>query len=100
MLWENFLTPDFGSSASATHSFDPPDGLTIINTTAPMQTAMPRAIFQVIVSPNIRVPIRIAVRGSKTPRMEVLVGPMKRDEMASVSRESRVGAMASPSRLP
>ena len=68
--------------------------------TAPMQIAMPSPIFKVIGSPNIMVPMIIAVSGSKTPRMEVLVGPIKRDETASVNNEIMVGKTARPTRLP
>ena len=48
-----------------------------MNTTAATQTRMPAAIFRLIGSPNITVPIRMAVSGSNTPRTEVLVGPMQ-----------------------
>ena len=51
-------------------------GLRIMKTTAPTQTAMPIPIFSVIGSPKRSVPIRSAVNGSKTPRMEVFVGPI------------------------
>ena len=56
------------------HHFFP--GFTIMKTTAAMQMAMPRAIFVVRGSLKKRVPMRMAVRGSKTPRMAVFVGPM------------------------
>ena len=51
-------------------------GLRIMKTTAPTQTAIPIPIFSVIGSPKRSVPIKIAVNGSKTPRMEVFVGPI------------------------
>ena len=51
-------------------------GFTIINTTAATQTAIPVAILAVSVSPNISVPIMIAVSGSNTPRTAVFVGPI------------------------
>jgi len=38
--------------------------------------AMPRAILSVSGSLKKRVPMRMAVSGSKTPRMAVLVGPI------------------------
>ena len=41
-----------------------------------MQTVTPIPILGVRGSPNKIVPIRMAVRGSKTPRMEVFVGPI------------------------
>ena len=47
-----------------------------MKTTAAMQMAMPRAIFVVRGSLKKRVPMRMAVRGSKTPRMAVSVGPI------------------------
>ena len=68
--------------------------------TAPTQVAIPTAIFIVKGSPNRAVPIRIAVSGSKTPRIEVFVGPMYREEIANARSEIIVGTIASPTRFP
>ena len=51
-------------------------GLRIMKTTAPTQREMPIPILSVRGYLNRRVPIRMAVRGSTTPRMEVFVGPI------------------------
>ena len=68
--------------------------------TAPTQMAIPTAIFKVKGSPNRAVPIRIAVSGSKTPRIEVFVGPMYREEIANARSEIIVGTIANPTRFP
>ena len=49
-------------------------GFTTIKTIAATQMAIPTAILAVKTSPNISVPIKIAVSGSNTPRTAVFVG--------------------------
>ena len=66
---------------------------------AEIQIAMPMMMFTVAGSENARVPIRIAVTGSNTPRTEVFVGPIILVETASARRETIVGKIASPKRL-
>jgi len=56
-----------------------------------MAMPMPRIMFVVKGSPNISVPTRIAVIGSKTPSTEALVAPIFRVAMANVAVETIVG---------
>ena len=67
--------------------------------TAPTQVAIPTAIFIVKGSPNRAVPIRIAVSGSKTPRIEVFVRPMYREEIANPTRFHQSAAVQIPSSM-
>ena len=60
---------------------------------------MPRRMFVVKGSPNISVPTRIAVIGSKTPSTEAFVAPIFRVAMAKVAVETMVGKRARPSRF-
>ena len=64
-----------------------------------MDRTMPMTMFHDIFSPKIRVPIRMAVRGSKTPITEALVAPMILVEAARVAVEMTVGMTASRMRL-
>ena len=61
-----------------------------------MAMPMPRRMFVVKGSPNINVPIRIAVIGSNTPSTEALVAPIFRVAMANVAVETMVGNRAKP----
>ena len=56
-------------------------------------------IFEVSASPNTRVPTRMAVTGSKTPRTEAFVAPMFLVATARVAVDTMVGKMARPTRL-
>ena len=49
--------------------------------------------------PKTKVPTRMAVIGSNTPKTDALVAPMLRVAMASVAVETMVGKMASPTKL-
>ena len=60
---------------------------------------MPRRMFVVKGSPNISVPIRIAVIGSNTPSTEALVAPIFRVAMANVAVETMVGNRAKPTKF-
>ena len=64
-----------------------------------MAMPMPRRIFVVKGSPNISVPIRIAVIGSNTPSTEALVAPIFRVAMANVAVETIVGNSAKPTKF-
>ena len=71
----------FGHIAKYAHFWEsvlPPalPGFRIMKMTAATQMAMPIAIRKVKGSPNSSVPMRMAVKGSNTPRTAVLVGPM------------------------
>ncbi len=67
--------------------------------TAMMAIRMPIMMLEVRGSPNMRVPIRMAVMGSKTPRTEAFVAPILRLAMASEAVETMVGRRARPKRL-
>lgn len=64
-----------------------------------MAMPMPRRMFVVKGSPNISVPIRIAVIGSNTPSTEALVAPIFRVAMANVAVETMVGKRAKPAKF-
>ena len=64
-----------------------------------MAMPMPRRMFVVKGSPNISVPIRIAVIGSNTPGTEALVAPIFRVAMANVAVETMVGKRAKPAKF-
>lgn len=64
-----------------------------------MQIAIPKIIFVDNGSAKTSVPTRIPVMGSKAPKTEVLVGPMRRVDSAMVSMEIIVGKIARPMRL-
>ena len=64
-----------------------------------MAMPMPRRMFVVKGSPNISVPIRIAVIGSNTPSTEALVAPIFRVAMANVAVETMVGNSAKPTKF-
>ena len=64
-----------------------------------MAMQMPTTILVVSGSPNISVPTRIAVIGSKTPRTEAFVAPILRVAMASVAVETIVGSRANPTKF-
>ena len=64
-----------------------------------MAMQMPTTMLVVSGSPNISVPIRMAVIGSKTPSTEALVAPMLRVAIASVAVETIVGSSAKPTKL-
>ena len=51
--------------------------------TAAMQMTMPARMFTVSGSPKTSVPTKIAVTGSKAPKTDVFVGPMRRVERAT-----------------
>ena len=61
-----------------------------------MAMQMPTTILVVSGSPNINVPTRMAVIGSKTPSTEAFVAPILRVAMASVAVETIVGNSAKP----
>ena len=63
-----------GRQTKITQVFFP--GFRIMNTTAATQIMIPTVIFIERGSLNSTVPIRMAVKGSKTPRTEVFVGPI------------------------
>ena len=71
-----------------------------MNNTAATQMAAPMNMFVVMSSLYTTVPMNIAVRGSNTPRTDVLVAPMFLVEMARVRRDTIVGKIPSASRLP
>ena len=71
----------------------------IINVTATMAMQMPATMLVVSGSPNISVPTRMAVIGSKTPSTEAFVAPMLRVAMARVAVETIVGSSAKPTKL-
>ena len=73
--------------------------LTTINSTAAMQMAMPIKILVVIGSANIRVPTKMPVSGSNTPKTAVYVGPINRVAIEMVSIEIIVGKIAKPMRF-
>ena len=56
-----------------------------------MAMPIPKRMFVVKGSPNISVPIRIAVIGSNTPNTEALAAPIFRVAMANVAVETIVG---------
>ena len=60
---------------------------------------MPSTMLVVSGSPNISVPTRMAVIGSKTPSTEAFVAPILRVAMASVAVETIVGSRANPTKL-
>ena len=60
---------------------------------------IPATIFSVSGSEKTKVPIKIAVTGSKAPNTEVFVGPIMRVEMAIVSIAIIVGKTAKPIRF-
>ena len=64
-----------------------------------MAMPIPKRMFVVKGSPNISVPIRIAVIGSNTPNTEALAAPMFRVAMANVAVETMVGNRAKPSKF-
>lgn len=65
-----------------------------------MQIQMPAVIVDVSGSQKAKVPIRMAVIGSKTPSTAVFVAPILRVEMAIVRVEIIVGIIASPTIFP
>ena len=71
----------------------------IINVTATMAMHMPTIMLVVSGAPNIIVPTKMAVIGSKTPSTEAFVAPMLRVAMASVAVETIVGSSAKPTKL-
>ena len=71
----------------------------IINVTATMAMQMPTMMLVVRGSPNINVPTKMAVIGSKTPSTEAFVAPILRVAMASVAVETMVGSSAKPTKL-
>ena len=64
-----------------------------------MAMPMPAIMFVVKGSPNISVPIGMAVIGSNTPSTEAFVAPMLRVAMANVAVETMVGNRDKPSKL-
>ena len=62
----------------------------IITVTATTEMVMPTTIFVVRGSPNISVPTRIAVIGSKTPNTDAFVAPILRVATASVAVDTMV----------
>ena len=60
---------------------------------------MPTTILVVSGSPNISVPTRMAVIGSKTPSTEAFVAPILRVAMARVAVETMVGSSAKPTKF-
>ena len=64
-----------------------------------MAMPIPKRMFVVKGSPNISVPIRIAVIGSNTPSTEALVAPIFRVAMANVAVETMVGKRAKPAKF-
>ena len=68
----------------------------IIKETATIAMQMPIIMFVVSGSPNINVPTRIAVMGSKTPKTDAFVAPILRVAIASVAVETMVGNIAKP----
>ena len=71
----------------------------IITVTATTEMVMPTTIFVVRGSPNISVPTRIAVIGSKTPNTDAFVAPILRVATARVAVDTMVGNSAIPKRL-
>ena len=71
----------------------------IINVTATMAMQMPTTMLVVSGSPNINVPTRMAVIGSKTPSTEAFVAPIFRVAMARVAVETIVGSSAKPTKF-
>ena len=71
----------------------------IITVTATTEMVMPTTIFVVRGSPNISVPTRIAVIGSKTPSTEAFVAPILRVAIARVAVETIVGSSAKPTKF-
>ena len=69
-----FLRPAFDTDPNYFCLEEP--GFRIMKTTAAMQMAIATDILGVKGSPYISVPIRMAVRGSKTPSTAVFVGPI------------------------
>ena len=67
--------------------------------TATTEIRMPVMMLVVSASPNTKVPTRIAVIGSKTPKTDAFVAPMFLVAIARVAVETIVGKMASPMRL-
>ena len=59
---------------------------------------MPTTMLVVSGSPNITVPTRMAVMGSKTPSTEAFVAPILRVAIASVAVETIVGSNAKPTK--
>ena len=70
-----------------------------MNVTEMIAIEIPSIILKVNGSPNIRVPTRIAVIGSNTPRTEAFVAPILRVATANVAVEMIVGSIARPIRL-
>jgi len=64
-----------------------------------MAMPMPTTMLVVRGSPNINVPTRMAVIGSKTPSTEAFVAPILRVAMARVAVETIVGSRAKPTKL-
>ena len=64
-----------------------------------MAMQMPTTMLVVSGSPNISVPTRMAVIGSKTPSTEAFVAPILRVAMASVAVETIVGSSAKPTKF-
>ena len=64
-----------------------------------MAMQMPTTMLVVSGSPNINVPTKIAVIGSKTPNTEAFVAPILRVAMASVAVETMVGNRANPTKF-
>ena len=64
-----------------------------------MAMQMPTTILVVSGSPNINVPTKMAVIGSKTPSTEAFVAPILRVAMASVAVDTMVGSNAKPTKL-
>ena len=71
----------------------------IIKVTATTEIRIPVMMLEVRASPNTKVPTRIAVIGSKTPKTEALVAPIFLVAIAKVAVETIVGRIASPMRL-
>ena len=59
----------------------------------------PMIILTVSGSSKRDVPIIIAVKGSNTPKIEVLVGPILRADMARQTKDIMVGNSARPSKF-
>ena len=70
-----------------------------MNVTATIAMDIPKIMFVVSGSSNIKVPTTIAVIGSNTPRTDAFVAPMLREAMAKVAVETIVGRIARPIRL-
>lgn len=64
-----------------------------------MAMVMPTMMLSVRASPKTRVPTRMAVMGSNTPKTEAFVAPILRVATASVAVDTMVGRRARPTRL-